>query len=178
MKYFVVSDIHGSVACLNMALRWYTEEMFDGILLLGDILYHGPRNDLPFGYSPKEVIPVTNGLCNVITAVRGNCDSEVDQMVLQFPIMQTSVILPLASHTVLMTHGHHMEEIEKYPQCDIVLSGHTHISGYEKSDRWYLNPGSVSIPKGNGIRSYAILSDTEFEVHDISDNSVISKVQF
>ena len=133
--------------------------------MLGDILYHGPRNDLPEGYAPKEVIELLNAYKDEIYCVRGNCEAEVDQMVLQFPVMADYFLMPVGTRMIYATHGH-LFNIEHRPPMkkgDILLTGHTHISAYEEyADYVYMNPGSVSIPKEGTPRSYMILEDGEF----------------
>lgn len=180
MKIMVASDIHGSALYCRKMLDAFEREQADRLLLLGDLLYHGPRNDLPAGYAPKEVIPLLNAQKNRLLCVRGNCDTEVDQMVLEFPIMAESCILWLGSRMVFATHGHHFNSASLPPlqPGDILLHGHTHVPAWEPfslspactapasncpspaaSECLYLNPGSVSIPKENSPRGYMILTD-------------------
>ena len=142
-KIMIASDIHGSAYYCRKLLERYEAEKPDRLVLLGDILYHGPRNDLPKEYAPKEVIAMLNPLRNEIICVRGNCDTEVDQMVLDF-------------------NGHKLDEknIPALKEGDILLCGHTHVPKCEKRDNYiYMNPGSVSIPKENSEHSYMILED-------------------
>ena len=165
MKLFIASDIHGSaVYCLKM-LAAYDREQADRLLLLGDILYHGPRNDLPEGYAPKEVITLLNERRGDILCVRGNCDTEVDQMVLQFPILAEYAFLEAEGRTMLATHGHHFNTQNPPPlrKGEILLHGHTHVPAWENhGDYCYLNPGSVSIPKENTARGYMTLTGGAF----------------
>lgn len=165
MKIMIASDIHGSAFYCDKMLRAYQEEKADRLLLLGDILYHGPRNDLPKDYNPKEVIAMLNPLKNQIFCVRGNCDTEVDQMVLDFPIMADYCILPVGDHLVYATHGHIYNEGNLPPlgEGDILLHGHTHVpANIEHEYYTYMNPGSISIPKENSEHSYMILEHDQF----------------
>lgn len=164
MKYMVASDIHGSAYYCRKLMEMYQIEKPDKLLLLGDILYHGPRNDLPKEYNPKEVITMLNTLKDDILCVRGNCDAEVDQMVLDFPIMADYCILSIEERMVFVTHGHRYNEsfLPPMKENDILLHGHTHIPVKEKinnSNMIYINPGSVSIPKDNSEHSYMIIEN-------------------
>ena len=162
MKLMIVSDIHGSAYYCQKMLDCYSKEKADKLVILGDVLYHGPRNDLPQGYAPKKVIEMLNGIKEEILCVRGNCDTEVDQMVLQFPIMAEYAILYWNGKMVFVTHGHNfnLDNLPMLKKGDILLHGHTHIPACEKSgDITYVNPGSVSIPKQNSRHSYIILDD-------------------
>ena len=150
MKLVIASDIHGSAHWCKKLLELITRENPDKIILLGDLLYHGPRNDLPLGYAPKEVIPMLSGLKEKILAVRGNCEAEVDQMVLPFPCMADFALLEADGLTFYLTHGH-LHSPEDLPPLEpgaIFLSGHTHVKRDDMvSGIRCLNPGSVSIPK-------------------------------
>ena len=154
MKYFIASDIHGSSLWCEKLISTFSELSADRLILLGDLLYHGPRNDLPDDYSPKNVITMLNSLSDKIIAVRGNCDTEVDQMVLDFPILSDSAWVCDFGQRIFCSHGHIFspEKLPPLSDGDIFLSGHTHIP----TDRIILqgqkqirciNPGSVSIPK-------------------------------
>ena len=165
MKWMIASDIHGSALYCEQMLAAYEREGAERILLLGDILYHGPRNDLPEGYAPKRVIGMLNPLQKDILCVRGSCDTEVDQMVLAFPILADYALLSLGRRTVFITHGHVYNSAHLPPlhPGDILLHGHTHIPACEEYDSHvYLNPGSVSIPKENSPRSYMTLENGLF----------------
>ena len=166
MKLMIASDIHGSAYYCRRLIEAFEREKADSLLLLGDILYHGPRNDLPREYAPKEVIKMLNELKNSIFCVRGNCDTEVDQMVLEFPVMADYCILTAGSRLVYVTHGHNFntEHLPQMQSGDILLHGHTHIPAWEPfgSDNLYLNPGSVSIPKAESKHSYMIMNESEF----------------
>lgn len=162
MKIMIASDIHGSALYCEKMLQAFRQSGAERLVLLGDILYHGPRNDLPEGYAPKTVISLLNPLSASILAVRGNCDTEVDQMVLDFSIMADYALLSDGDIRIFATHGHHFSE-EKPPQLqngDILLCGHTHVAAYRKHPSFvYLNPGSVSIPKENTGHGYILWED-------------------
>ncbi len=165
MKYLIASDIHGSAYFCEQLINRFNDEKADKLLLLGDILYHGPRNDLPVGYDPKRVIEMLNSLSDKILCVRGNCDSEVDQMVLDFPIMADYLLLNAGNKTVFATHGHvyNEEKLPKFARGDILLHGHTHVTSFvNRGEYSYFNPGSVSIPKENTDNGYMILNNNCF----------------
>lgn len=165
MKLMIASDIHGSAFYLKQLLEAYDKEKPDKLLLLGDLLYHGPRNDLPEGYAPKEVIEILNGMKDQLLCVRGNCEAEVDQMVLKFPVMADYCILYEGGHMIFATHGHNHNE-QKVPPLkkgDILLHGHTHVPACNEHEKYtYINPGSVSIPKENSPHSYMMLEEGRF----------------
>ena len=162
MKWMIASDIHGSEYYADKMLKAYKSEKATKLLLLGDLLYHGPRNDLPFGYNPKKVINILNDLNKELICVRGNCDAEVDQMVLDFPILTDHIILETEFFTIYMCHGHH-ENDERPPLMNndyLLLCGHTHVPSIKVHDHYiYLNPGSISLPKNNSKHSYMIIED-------------------
>lgn len=165
MKLIIASDIHGSAYYCKLLLEAFIKENADRMLLLGDILYHGPRNDLPRDYAPKEVIAMLNPMKDNIFCVRGNCDTEVDQMVLDFPMLADYAVIALDDKLVYATHGHNYNE-EKLPplSCgDILLCGHTHVPKINKHENYtYINTGSVSIPKENSPHSYVVFDDGKF----------------
>lgn len=164
MKLLIASDIHGSAYWCRKLMEQIEAEQPDKVILLGDLLYHGPRNDLPREYCPKEVIPQLSSLKEKILAVRGNCEAEVDQMVLPFPCMADYALLEADGHTFYLTHGH-LHAPEKLPPLQpgsIFLSGHTHIKLDKTVDGIRcLNPGSVSIPK-DGSHSYLVYENGQF----------------
>lgn len=170
MKLLFASDIHGSITYCRQLYTQIERESPDKIVLLGDLLYHGPRNDLPDGYAPKEVIPLLNSLRDHIIAVRGNCDAEVDQMVLGFPCMADyTTIMTESGKIIFVTHGHLVtpEEHSQSSSFDAFISGHTHIKqAYSTGHYLVVNPGSISIPK-DGSRSYALFSDDMFVLKDL-----------
>ena len=165
MKWMIASDIHGSAYYCKKMVEAYRREKADRLLLLGDLLYHGPRNDLPRDYAPKQVIAMLNELSNDILCVRGNCDTEVDQMVLDFPILADYAILCEQGRLIFATHGHRYNEADlpKIKHGDILLNGHTHVPACDQHGHYtYLNPGSVSIPKEGSPNSYLTLEDGAF----------------
>ena len=164
MKLMIASDIHGSAMYCKNLMEAFDREKADRLLLLGDILYHGPRNDLPEEYAPKKVISMLNDVRDRLFCVRGNCDTEVDQMVLNFPILADYCIIPVGDRLIYATHGHNFNLNNLPPLCrgDILLHGHTHIPAWEEfgENNLYLNPGSVSIPKENSAHGYMLLENT------------------
>lgn len=172
MKLMIASDIHGSAYYCRKMLEAYQREGADRLLLLGDILYHGPRNDLPDGYDPKEVIALLNPLKQELLCVRGNCDTEVDQMVLEFPILAEYCLLELGGPTIFATHGHvfNPDNLPMLKPRDILLNGHTHIPANQDMGSYiYMNPGSVSIPKNGSAHGYMIY-DQSFVWKDLDGN--------
>lgn len=159
MKYLICSDIHGSEYYLKKVLSFF-DASFDKLIILGDILYHGPRNDLPKGYNPKKVISLLNPLKNKIIAIKGNCDAEVDQMVLEFEIMD-EYRFSIDNRSYFLQHGHHIDfkAINKY-EADVVMYGHFHIPLLErKGDVVLVNPGSISIPKSEEGNTFIIFEN-------------------
>ena len=173
MKLMIASDLHGSAYYTRKLLDSYEKEQPDKLILLGDILYHGPRNDLPRDYAPKEVIAMLNPLAHKILCVRGNCEAEVDQMVLDFPVLADYAVLFEQGKTIYVTHGHLFSE-DKPPKLsagDVLLCGHTHVPKCAEHDGWwYLNPGSVSIPKNNSWHGYMTLEEGRFLWKDLDGN--------
>lgn len=177
MRYLVFSDLHGDANSMKLIYDKFKSGNFDKILCLGDILYHGPRNDLPDGYNPKECIKYLNELKNDIISIKGNCDAYVDGMVLDFYIHDEYEFL-LNNKRIIMTHGHIINK-DNYLNINegIVLYGHTHIYSADKvRSVLYLNPGSVSIPKGGNDKTYAVLDDSKFVVFNLLDESVLLEV--
>ena len=150
MKYMIISDIHGDLQCLQKAMERFEEEKADVLLALGDLLYHGPRNDLPMEYDTKAVTRLLNSVKDKLLCVKGNCDSEVDQMVLEFPVLAEYAVLPVGSRLCYLTHGHSYGPENPPPMAkgDLLLCGHIHVPVCDERDGYvYLNPGSVSLPK-------------------------------
>lgn len=175
MKYMFASDVHGSAYYCRKLLEVYRQSGAERLILLGDLLYHGPRNDLPEEYAPKEVIAMLNGIKDEIYAVRGNCEAEVDQMVLDFPVMADYAVLVLNGITFYATHGHvfNRENLPPMKKGDVLIHGHTHLLAAEAfGDYSILNPGSTSIPKGGNPPTYALLEDTTFRICDFEGNVV------
>lgn len=167
MKYMFASDIHGSAYYCRKMLEAYKEEGAVRLILLGDLLYHGPRNDLPKEYAPKEVIRLLNEKKDQIYNVRGNCDAEVDQMVLDFPVLADYALFELDGRTFYASHGHiyNEEHLPPLREGDIFIHGHTHVLRAEKKEHYtILNPGSVSIPKEGNPPTYAVYEDGLFTI--------------
>ena len=165
MRLFIASDIHGSALFCAQLLEAFRREEAEKLLLLGDILYHGPRNDLPEGYAPKEVIAMLNACAPAVLGVRGNCEAEIDQVVLNFPMTAEYCLLFAGGRTVFATHGHvySLSHLPPLHPGDILLHGHTHVPACEAAGPYMiLNPGSVSIPKNGTPRSYMTLEGEEF----------------
>ncbi len=179
MKILIASDIHGDLDSARRVVNAFENEGCDKILLLGDILYHGPRNNLPATYSPKEVIALLNGYKDKILAVRGNCDTEVDQMVLEFPILADYAYISVDGLQIFATHGHHHNTATPPPlsEGDILLHGHTHVLKCEEfgNKNTYINPGSVALPKESNPRTYAIYENRTVTVMAIDGSIVLTK---
>lgn len=172
MRYLIMSDIHGSSFYLNKVLE-NAKGRYDKIIILGDVLYHGPRNDLPYGYAPKECIAILNPLKDIITCVRGNCDAEVDQMVLSF-LIQDSYYFNHNNKTIYCSHGHHLDfdNLKSY-KADICLYGHFHIPCIEQKDGVLLvNPSSISIPKSNEGGCFIILDEKGFHLFNLENKEI------
>ena len=183
MKYMFASDIHGSAYYCRKMLEAFEAEGASRLFLLGDLLYHGPRNDLPKEYAPKQVIAMLNEKKQYLTNVRGNCDAEVDQMVLQFPILADYALLVLDGKTFYATHGHvfNQDHLPPMQDGDILVHGHTHLLKAEKVETecgtiTVLNPGSVSIPKGGNPNTYAILENGVFTIYSL-DGEVVKELK-
>lgn len=176
MKWMIASDIHGSALYCRQMLARFEAEKADRLLLLGDILYHGPRNDLPAEYDPKAVIAMLNPLAARILCVRGNCEAEVDQMVLSFPVMADYAVLDLEKCLLYATHGHRFNGQNPPPLApgDILLQGHTHIPCCEPyGDFICMNPGSVGIPKDGSRHGYMTLENGTFLWKDMEGTEVM-----
>jgi putative phosphoesterase len=179
MKLMFISDIHGSSYYIEKAIEKFVEEKADYIVILGDLLYHGPRNPLPQGYDPSSVLSILNNYKQKIISVRGNCDSEVDQMVLEFPIMNDYTIIFNENRRIFATHGHLYNEsnMPNIEDGDIIIHGHTHIPVTKKVNNIYiLNPGSISLPKENNPNSYGVLEGNTFKIKDFNNN-IIKEIQ-
>ncbi len=173
MKLMIASDLHGSALYTGQLLGAMERENPEKLLLLGDLLYHGPRNDLPEGYAPKEVIGLLNGIKEKLLCVRGNCEAEVDQMVLEFPVLGEYAVLFVDGLTVYAIHGHKQMNLPFQPG-DLVLSGHTHVPELKQENGiFYGNPGSVSIPKNGSERGYMTLEDGILRHKALSSGEVL-----
>ena len=180
MKWMIASDLHGSAYCCRKMLEAFEREGADRLFLLGDLLYHGPRNDLPREYAPKEVIPLLNGKKEKLLCVRGNCDAEVDQMVLEFPVLADYAVLPVGRRLIYATHGHiyHVKNLPPLAPGDVLLHGHTHVPAWTEfgQGNLYLNPGSVSIPKENSPHSYMTLEGNTMQWKELESSAVFHEL--
>lgn len=166
MKLMLASDIHGSAYYAKRLLEAYKKSGADRLVLLGDILYHGPRNELPRDYAPKKVIEMLNAVSDELLCVRGNCDTEVDQMVLDFPILADYAVLYLDGRMFYLTHGHKygFDNFPNIKRGDAIVQGHTHVPVLEERDGILcINPGSVSIPKAGSAHQCLLYADGKFE---------------
>ena len=174
MKIMIASDIHGSALYCRSLLERFDEEGADKLLLLGDLLYHGPRNPLPEEYDPKVVAAMLNARKQQILCVKGNCDGEVDQMMLEFPVLSDSAVICWEGMTIYAAHGHH--NFPALQPGEVVLSGHNHVPvDYVKEGIRYLNPGSVSIPKEESWHGYMVLEDKNFIWKNL--DGVVQKIE-
>ena len=180
MKWMIASDLHGSAYYCRKMLEAFEREGADRLFLLGDLLYHGPRNDLPREYAPKEVIPMLNGKREKLLCVRGNCDAEVDQMVLEFPVLADYAVLPVGRRLIYATHGHiyHVKNLPPLAPGDVLLHGHTHVPAWTEfgQGNLYLNPGSVSIPKENSPHSYMTLEGNTMQWKELESSAVFHEL--
>lgn len=184
MRLLIASDIHGAADWCERLMRAIDEQQPDRVVLLGDLLYHGPRNDLPGDYAPKRVISMLNSLADDVIALRGNCEAEVDQMVLSFPCMATYNVLydPDRDRELFLTHGHvygpgvhnSVDNWPQIPEGSALVYGHTHkrvsMASSEHPGCWVFNPGSVGIPK-DGEHSYGMYDsslDLPFSHHALA----------
>ena len=180
MKLLVASDLHGSAPACRKLLDIFAASGAERLILLGDLLYHGPRNDLPEGYDPKAVIAMLSEHADKLFCVRGNCDTEVDQMVLPFPILAETALLFVDGRTWFAAHGHRAganptaNDLPKLPAGSVVLTGHTHIPTLKTNENGVLllNPGSVSIPKGGFAPSFAVYEDGHFSVVSLDGETI------
>ena len=184
MKYMIASDIHGSSFYCEQLMKRWVEEAPDKLILLGDLLYHGPRNALPDLYDTEKVLSMLNGIADKILCVRGNCDSEVDQVVLNFPLMADYAVVSAGGKDIFVTHGHVFNESHLPPLNfgDILLHGHTHIPECAEYPAEaghppyvYMNPGSVSIPKDGPVHSFVVYEDGVFTFKDVETGAVIDR---
>ena len=167
MKILFLSDIHGVPSTLEAVLAAADTLQPDKIVLLGDLLYHGPRNGVPNFYDPVRVAGILNGLKDRIVAVRGNCDAEVDQMMFEFPMMSDYAVLDAGTETFFLTHGHLFNEYQLPPigMGTVLAHGHTHVPELKKlaCGITIFNPGSISLPKGGSSRSYGFFDGKELK---------------
>lgn len=174
-KIVIASDIHGSAYWCERLAEAYRAEEADKLVLLGDLLYHGPRNPLPDGHDPKRVAEILSGLKNELVCVRGNCDAEVDQMVLPFPVLADYALLCVGEKTFYLTHGHLADDKTPPPlkDGDILLNGHTHVPvGKKIGNAHYVNCGSVALPKEESPHSYLVYEDGVFLFKDLESGGI------
>ena len=179
MKWMIASDLHGSYYYAQQLQQAFEREQADRLLFLGDLLYHGPRNDLPRDYAPKQVIPLLNRLAPKLLCVRGNCDAEVDQMVLAFPVLADYAVLPVGQRLVYVTHGHvfNPDNMPAAPAIDLFLYGHTHlphITAAADNRPAVCNCGSPTFPKGGNPPTFATLDDGILRLRHL-DGSIIEE---
>lgn len=175
MKYIIASDIHGSAYYCRLLLQQVQKEAPQKLILLGDLLYHGARNPLPREYNTLETANLLNSQKENLLCVKGNCDSEVDSLVLEFPIGAEYCILPIGSRTAILTHGHRLPACLK--KGDILFNGHFHVPAFEERENYtYINCGSVSIPKENSPHSYLVLCERELLFKDLETGRIFQKI--
>lgn len=179
MKYLLISDIHGCLPALVKALDFYEHEKCDMICIMGDIINYGPRNRIPEGIDPKGIVERLNALSDKIIAVRGNCDAEVDQMLLDFPIMETYALLVDGGKRYLLTHGHiyNKENLPKGPY-DAIIHGHSHLWELSHTEKGIAvcNTGSVTFPKGGNVPTFATLEDGKFKMYSLDTLEVLAEM--
>jgi len=176
LKALIVSDIHGSLPAAKAAVSALARLNADLLFLLGDLLYHGPRNPLPEGYAPAEVAAALNEVREYTLAVRGNCDGEVDQAVLAFPMLSEMAIAMDEARRIVLTHGHHELAEGLLPAGTLHLSGHTHIAGFwEEGGVFRANPGSSSLPKNGAPKSLMAYEKGSLTLYNLEDLSVLSE---
>ena len=176
MKYVIASDIHGSAYWCEQLLSAFEFEGADKLVLLGDLLYHGPRNDFPDGYAPKKVFAMLNAVKDKLLCVRGNCDSEVDQMVLEFPMMADYALLSHENRTLFLTHGHlfNADMPPLLKEGDLLFNGHFHCPENRvlENGAHYLNCGSVSLPKEGTPHSYILIDGNTLYFKDLETGGI------
>lgn len=180
MNWLIISDIHGSVETLKKALHYFQSEACGRLIILGDILYHGPRNPIPQGYNPQAVVALLNEMKEQIIAVRGNCEAEVDQMLLDFPCMADYSQLFDQDIPFFLTHGHIYSEqhLPSLPSGSVFMQGHTHLWTLKRQDQTVIcNPGSITLSKENRPATFALYRDSNLSIRRLSDNEVLASLQ-
>ena len=181
MKLIIASDIHGSAKWCRMLLEEFHNQTADRLILLGDLLYHGPRNDFPDEYAPKEVFAMLNSIKNKITAIRGNCDSEVDQMVLEFPCLADYALIDDNGRTLFLTHGHlyNAQALPLLKKGDLLLNGHFHAPCFQtlENGAYYANCGSTALPKEDTPHSYLVYENGELTFVDLETGGLFDCVR-
>ena len=174
MKLLIASDLHGGAESCAALCEIFQNSGADRLVLLGDVLYHGPRNDLPGGYAPKKVIPMLGAMADKIVCVRGNCDAEVDDMVLDFDVLSAHKTLTDGDLCMYLHHGHHA--LPDLAPGTVVLYGHTHlVEHHEENGLYFFNPGSVTIPKGGNPPTYILDQNRTFTALDFAGNVIFQK---
>lgn len=177
-RLFICSDIHGDAESAQKLILAFERESCDKMVILGDILYHGPRNDLPDGYAPKKVIELLNRYKDKIIAIKGNCEAEVDSMVLEFPILPDGTYIYEDGVTIFATHGHiyNKGNCKFLKKGDVLLHGHTHVTAFESfaDGIYYVNPGSASIPKENTKKGYIVYENKKFSYRTLGGEEYMS----
>ena len=179
MKIVIASDLHGSAKYTEELLSFYKNQSAEKLILLGDLLYHGPRNALPDGYDCKSTAELLNSFSDEIIAVRGNCDSEVDQMLLDFPMLSDYAVIFDGKTEMFATHGHIYNKDKLPPLKDetVLLNGHFHVNELSRNEKFfYVNPGSVSIPKRNMIRSCVVYENGMFVLYSLEDGKILEQM--
>ena len=172
MRFLIISDIHGATEAFQLAIDAFQREHADYFILCGDYLYHGPRNMLPLGYEPANLAPLLNTQKEKILAVRGNCDAEVDQMLLEFPMMSDYLMVFHANRRCVVTHGH--LPLPPLSPGNIVISGHTHVPLLEEHDGIiYVNPGSTTIPKSLSKPGYAVMDEKSITLKTLREGTIV-----
>lgn len=178
MKIIIASDIHGSAYYMNKLKERFEAENADQLILLGDIYYHGPRNELPYEYEPKKVAEILNSMIKNLICIRGNCDSEVDEMISNFPFVE-NMMLYIKGKKIFLSHGHklNLENLSYYG--DIIIYGHLHTGFIKKEDKIIVaNSGSISLPKNDTKRSYIVITEKGIELKDIDGKIIESEAVF
>lgn len=178
MKYLIFSDCHGSEERVAKVLGIFEQQHYDRMIILGDVLYHGPRNPLPEGHNPQGVVRLLNDYADRIICVRGNCDTEVDQMVLEFPCLSEYTIIVEEGKTVFATHGHHYgpDHLPRLAPCSVFLYGHTHLWELKEQEGLMIcNPGSIALPKENRPPTYASLENGTLSVYTLDGEKLCEK---
>ena len=176
MKLVIASDLHGSAKWCRLLLEAFENENADRLVLLGDLLYHGPRNDFPDEYEPRKVFTLLNAVKEKITAIRGNCDSEVDQMVLDFPCLADYALIDDGGRTLFLTHGHlyNTENLPLLKKGDLLLNGHFHAPCFKELENgaYYANCGSTALPKEDTPHSYLVYEDGELTFKELETSGI------
>lgn len=176
MKYLVISDIHGSLYYMKKALDVFNNDNCDKLIILGDLYYHGPRNNLPELYNPMEVSKLLNNIKDKIICVKGNCDAFVDEMISEFKFNELEKIT-INNKNIIFTHGHIYNIDNPIDDCDVLIYGHFHTGFINiKDNKIFINSGSISLPKNNTPNSYLIIEDNNIYLKDFN-NQTIDKIK-